>query len=34
MTPTEIQEEKRWINQQYSLDFMLNDEDIQDEHEI
>jgi hypothetical protein len=34
MTPSEIQEEKIWINQQYSLDFMLDDEDIQDDHEI
>ena len=31
MTEDEIREEKRWINQQYSLDFMLDDEDIQDD---
>jgi len=28
MTEEEFREEKRWINQQYSLDFMLEDEDI------
>ena len=34
MTQDELQEERRWINQQYSLDFMLDDEDIQDDQEI
>ena len=34
MTEDEIKEEKRWIAEQYSLDFMIDDEDIQEDHEI
>jgi len=34
MTEDEIREEKTWINQQYSLDFMLDDEDIQEDKEV
>ena len=34
MTQDELREEKRWIAQQYSLDFMIDDADIQEDHEI
>jgi hypothetical protein len=34
MTKDELLEEKRWINEQYSLDFMLEDRDIQEDKEV